>query len=64
MRRRSLKEPRNASEDIHRTDLDDNRIVHVERVVDDMTKSVEALTKRVTSLEAQIDYLASKIRPS
>jgi len=64
MRRRSIREPRNASEDLPRSHSDDSRIVDVERVVGDMAKSVDALSKRMMSLEAQIDYLASKIRPS
>jgi hypothetical protein len=64
MRRRSSKEPRNATGDTARLHLPDGRLVNVERLVDDMAKSMDALVRRVTSLEAQVDYLASKVRPS
>jgi hypothetical protein len=39
-------------------------LVRIERLLEDVTKQVDVLNKRLTALESQLDYVASKVRPS
>jgi CII-binding regulator of phage lambda lysogenization HflD len=60
-RRRSIEEPRSQA---HHADSVDARLLRAERRLDETTKALEQLTKRLTTLEAEVDYIASKVRPS
>ena len=63
MRRRSANEPPSQARDARPVETD-ARIVRIERLLQDVAKSVDVLSKRLVALESQVDYLASKIRPS
>ena len=42
----------------------DARLLRTERRLDEATRALDQLTKRLTTLEAEVDYIASKVRPS
>ncbi len=64
MRRRFATEPASQARDARHPEKNDARLARVERQLEGAVKSVDLLTKRLTALEAQVDYLASKVRPT
>jgi hypothetical protein len=60
-RRRSVEEPPSQARHV---DPLDARLLRTERRLDETTKALEQLSKRLTTLEAEVDYIASKVRPS
>jgi len=59
-RRRSVQEPQSTARHVEPVDA---RLLRTERQLEEATKALDVIARRLTTLEAELDYLASKVRP-
>jgi hypothetical protein len=63
-RSRSSRELTNSARDLSKPKNVAERLEHVEDLVAEIGRAFEVQSRRLTALEAQLDYLASKVRPA